>query len=293
MCQDAADLDAFGLELTQFPAPMFDLRRGHSIKRGSTPELFREQSVVEQAVETSFIFERSSLFSNPSFQNVACLHDLGKKEPKKELSEEDVYESNNGTTLTISVGNRIIIASDTRHSSDYTINSRRMTKIYRIGNYFLTAAGFFADGFELYTKLLYRMRLYETYNKMSLGALAHLLHNILYSRRFFPYYSYVCLSGFESGKATIYSFDCVGSYQETKCRCDGSASKMIQPLLDSWVSGKNFENFRELCFEDALKLVKRAFDGAAERDVKTKDFLEIYVLDGDLVNHQVVSLRKD
>lgn len=266
---------------------MFDLGKGHCARRKSVPEQFGEQSIVGQPMEPHFGCERPSLFSNPSF------HVLGKKEPKKELTEEEVYEENGGTTLTISVANKIIIASDTRHSSGYTINSRKMTKIYRIGDYFLTTTGFFADGFELYTKLLYRTRLYETYNKMSLGALAHLLHNVLYSRRFFPYYSYACLSGFENGEATIYSFDCIGSYQKTKCRCDGSGSKMIQPLLDSWISGKNFENFRELSFDDALALVKRAFDGAAERDIKTKDFLEIYVLDGGLVNHQVVPLRQD
>lgn len=256
------------------------------------PELFTEQSMVEHMPEANFIFERPVVLSSPSFRSVECLDDLGGR-PKRDLSEEDVYESNSGTTLTISVANKIIIASDTRHSSDYTINSRRMTKIYRIGDYFLTATGFFADGFELFTKLLYRMRLYETYGKMSLSALAHLLHNILYSRRFFPYYSYTCLSGFEKGKAKVYSFDCLGSYQETRCRCDGSGSKMIQPILDSWISGKNFEGFQELGFDETLRLVRKAFDGAAERDVKTKDFLEIYVLDGSEVTRQIVSLRKD
>ncbi|KAI5180830.1 20S proteasome subunit beta 6, partial [Pancytospora epiphaga] len=99
--------------------------------------------------------------------------------------------------------------------------------------------------------------------------------------------------GFENGVAGIYSFDSIGSYELVSCRCDGSSSKIIQPLLDSWISGKNFQGFQELDFENALGLVKKAFDSAAERDVRTKDYLEIYTVDGEEVTHEFVELRKD
>lgn len=135
--------------------------------------------------------------------------------------------------------------------------------------------------------------MHEAYEKITLKALARLLCNILYSKRFFPYYSYICLSGFEDGEATIYSFDCIGSYQTTKCRCDGSGSKMIQPLLDSWIVGKNFENYQNVSFENTIEIVKKAFDAAAERDIKTKDFLELCILDGSSINYQIIPLRRD
>jgi len=222
----------------------------------------------------------------PQSTTFTYLSDLLSASPRQAgIKEEDVYENNSGTSLVVSVHNKLIIASDTRHSSEYTINSRNMTKIFKIGNFYLSTTGFFADSFEVYTVLCYEVRKYET--------LAHLLHNILYTRRFFPYYTYCILSGMEGGVATMYSYDPVGSYQEGKCRCNGSGSVMIQPLLDSWISGENFKDFRQLTFPETVELVKKAFDAASERDVKTKDQLEIYVVDEEGETHEYVDLRKD
>ncbi|KAI5149831.1 20S proteasome subunit beta 6 [Enteropsectra breve] len=212
---------------------------------------------------------------------------------KHAASEEDLYENNGGTSLALIVENKLILASDTRHSSEYNINSRNMTKIYRIGDFFITTAGFYADGFEIYNQMMYNIRSYETDEKLTLSGAAHLLHNLLYRRRFFPLYSYVCLCGFEKGEAKIYSYDCIGSYGQVECRCDGSGSKMIQPLLDSWIEGGNFVGFKKPDFNAAYELVKKAFDAASERDVKTKDYLELYVVDESQVHHEYIELRKD
>ncbi len=38
------------------------------------------------------------------------------------------------------------------------------------------------------------------------------------------------------GKGCVYSFDPVGSYERESCRAGGSASSMLQPLLDNQVS---------------------------------------------------------
>lgn len=209
------------------------------------------------------------------------------------VSQDDLYEYNGGTSLVITAHNKIIIASDTRHSSEYTINSRRMTKIFKVAGFYLSTTGFYADSFEVYTILCYEVQKYETYGKITLKALAHLLHNVLYSRRFFPYYTYCILSGMESGVATMYSYDPVGSYQLSQCRCNGSGATMIQPLLDSWIGGGNFKGFRELTFPETVELVKKAFDAACERDVKTKDYLEMYVVDEEGETHEFVDLRRD
>lgn len=270
---------------------MFELPKANIFKKKDTNDIFPEKKL-------SFSLEEHPLHlsvnNSECVTKIVSLNDiLTKKEPTTQASEDELYENNNGTALTIEVDNKLIIACDTRHRAEYHINSRKMTKIYRIGDFFLTCVGFYADGFELYSKLLYQVKQYEAYQKMPLKAMAHLLHNILYSRRFFPLFAYTTLSGYENGKALIYSYDCVGSYQLTRCKCDGSASSMVQPLLDSWINGKNFINHEHLSFDDALELVKKAFDSAAERDVCTKDFLEIYVVDKDNVSHEFIQLRKD
>lgn len=210
-----------------------------------------------------------------------------------EVKEEDLYEDNGGTTLTIKLQNKLIIAADTRLNAQYNIYTRYSTKIHKIKDYFLTTVGFHADSHKIALTLDYQLKQYEQYDKMTLSALAEFLHHVLYNNRFFPLYSYCCLCGFENGEATIYSYDCIGSYQKTECRVNGSGTAMIQPLFDSWISGKNFENYSQISFEDALCLVKKAFHSAAEADVKTGDYLEIYILDNNKVEKEVTDLRKD
>lgn len=268
----------------------FSFEKNYSINRKTVRELFKEEPMKVERKESVFSTRDDSSFPTPKF---IYLQDILFKGKDKEVSEEDLYESNGGTSLVVAADNKIIIASDTRHSSDYTINSRKMTKIFKIGEFYLATTGFFADSFDVYTNLMYQVRQYETHKKISLKALAHLLHNLLYSKRFFPYYSYAILCGFENGTATVYSYDPVGSYDKTRCRCNGSGSVMIQPLLDSWIMGKNFKGFRELSLSETLELVKKAFDAASERDVKTKDYLEIYVIEEDSMSHEFIPLRKD
>ena len=217
---------------------------------------------------------------------------------KHEITQEDVYDSNGGTTLSVCIGDHLIVASDTRHSAEYNINSRIMSRIFRIGDFFFTITGFFADGYQVYLELLYKIEQYELDRPITLASAAHALMGILYMRRFFPYYVHPCLSGFERSadgrmEPVVYSFDSIGSYERIKCRCDGTASTMVQPLIDSWVSGKNFVGFTEQTPEEVVSLVKMAFSAAAERDVHTKDYLEMYVVRPDHIDRTVVDLRKD
>lgn len=215
----------------------------------------------------------------------------------KEVTEEEIYEDNSGTSLAIIIKDKLLIASDTRHSAEYNINSRKMTKIFKVGEFFLVTTGFYADGFEVYNALMYEIKKYETESPITLKSAAHLLFNILYSRRFFPYYVFPILAGFEKTengmKPAIYSFDSIGSYESVSCQCNGSGSSMIQPLLDSWVSGKNFKNHSEYNDEFIISLVKKAFDSVGETDVRTKDFIEIYIIDTKNTKRIEVPMRQD
>ncbi|TBT99397.1 subunit beta of proteasome [Hamiltosporidium magnivora] len=207
------------------------------------------------------------------------------------------YENNSGTTLCIKQSGYIIAACDTRHSGEMNINSREMTKIYSIGDFILTTTGFYADSYELSIRLKYQINMYEVQHnkKITIHSGAHLLCNILYSKRFFPYFTFCCLCGFENKIPYIYSYDPVGSYQECSCRCNGSGAGMIQPLLDSLISKKNWNNctIQDLNDEDGLKLVQKAFEAASERDVKTGDFLEVYIIKEGEIQKSVFPLRKD
>jgi len=134
--------------------------------------------------------------------------------------------------------------------------------------------------------------------RMEIEQIAAVLHIILYRNRFFPKYAYCTLSGFtDAGVPKIFSYDPVGSYEETKCRCNGSGAKMLQPLLDSWISRKNWrceEGKDHKCTEEeVVRLARDVFNSAAETDVKTGDMLEMYVLKKDGFTVYEFPLRSD
>lgn len=50
---------------------------------------------------------------------------------------------------------------------------------------------------------------------------------------------YGCINDCDAGKGAVYSFDPVGSYQRDTYKAGGSASAMLQPLLDNQVKLTN------------------------------------------------------
>lgn len=256
-------------------------------------------------LDAGFKYEKAPFFNADIFKNLKAettdvfknfpvdKNDYFGVRPRANVTEADLYEDNGGTTIMIVVDNKIIIGADTRLNAEYNIYTRKSPKIFQIGKFHLTIAGFFADGYNIFLKLMYELNQYQQYAEMSLSSMARFLHHILYNRRFFPLYSYCCIGGYGNGKATIYDFDCVGSYQSTKCRVNGSGQSMIQPLLDSWIDGKNFNNYKGIEFEDAVKLIKKAFDSAAEADVKTGDHLHLVVVGESGPKEEFMDLRKD
>ncbi|EPR79916.1 20s proteasome subunit beta type-1 [Spraguea lophii 42_110] len=218
-----------------------------------------------------------------------------------EVKEEDVYDNNTGTTLCLSLDNCLVFSADTRHSTGSLINSRESSKIFRYKNIIFCGTGFYADVYEVFQRLKYEIIVYEQRNgPMKISSAAHLLFNILYTRRFFPYYVFCSLGGYEktSDEFLLYSFDCIGSYSLNKCRVDGSAASMIQPLLDSLINKRNWNkevdpSLLDIDKNKAIEIVRSSFNAAAERDVKTGDYLEIIVVERSGMERMVYDLRKD
>ncbi|KAI5186099.1 20S proteasome subunit beta 6 [Nematocida homosporus] len=213
---------------------------------------------------------------------------------------DNLYSDNSGTSLSILGRDFCVVAADTRHSAEYHINTRKATKIFTIGNMVLSATGFYADARSVYAQLKYTIENYEfNFSRpMPIAQAAAALHMILYSNRFFFKYAYCCLSGFTpQGIPKVYSYDPVGSYQETPCRCNGSGERMLQPLLDSWIKRNNWN-----CAEgkeytptaaETVSLIRDLYNGVAETDVKTGDALEVYVITNQSITRDEYPLRGD
>ena len=95
-----------------------------------------------------------------------------------------------------------------------------------------------ADAAALHKNLIIRLEWYRHQNgkTMSTPAIAQMLANMLYYKRFFPYYTFNVLAGVdEQGVGCVYSYDAVGSYERVKYSSSGTGQTLVQPLLDNQV----------------------------------------------------------
>ncbi|XP_027021440.1 proteasome subunit beta type-1 [Tachysurus fulvidraco] len=209
------------------------------------------------------------------------------------------YSFNGGTVLAVAGEDFSIVASDTRLSEGYSIHSRDSPKCYKLTDQtVIGCSGFHGDCLTLTKIIDARLKMYKHSNNktMTSGAIAAMLSTILYGRRFFPYYVYNIIGGLdEQGRGAVYSFDPVGSYQRDAYKAGGSASAMLQPLLDNQIGYKNMENVEQLplTLDKAIQLVKDVFISAAERDVYTGDALKICIVTKDGILEENVPLRRD
>lgn len=97
-----------------------------------------------------------------------------------------------------------------------------------------------------------------------------------------------------SGKGAVFTYDAVGSFERVGYAAQGAGQKLIIPLLDDIVGGRNrADTLPPLTVEAAVETVKEAFVTAGERDIYTGDTVEIFIITKDGVREERFELKKD
>jgi len=209
------------------------------------------------------------------------------------------YDNNAGTILAIAGEDYSLIATDTRLSQGFSIHSRDYPKTYSLTNgSVLGSCGFNGDVLTLAKVIEARLQVFEKDHQrpMSNSSVASMLSTILYYRRFFPYYTNNIVAGLdEEGKGAIFSFDPVGSYERETYRAKGSASAMLQSLLDNQIGCKNQTGVKPtpMPLKKCIALVKDVFTAAAERDIYTGDAVVLSIITKDGTKTERFPLRRD
>jgi len=221
------------------------------------------------------------------------------------------YADNSGTLVGVAGPGYCILASDTRLSDSYFIRSRSIRRIHALdgregeeeGSLLFGAAGCWADSLALVQGLRESIVRYQWENDrvLSVAALSHLLSTTLYSRRMFPFYSLCVVAGLDAKtrEGAIYRYDSIGSFERVRATCAGKGEQLIQPLLDEatnmeqsldlWSMSAEGDSFvtqhspirstaSNMSVDDACKLILRAFQAAAEREITVGDGIEMWIL---------------
>jgi 20S proteasome subunit beta 6 len=208
------------------------------------------------------------------------------------------YEFNGGTSLGICGDDFAVIAADTRLSEGYSILSRNVSKVSVLTDSCVVATGgCYTDIYTLHKVLNSRIEEYyhEHNEHMSTPALAQMLGNTLYGRRFFPYYTFNVVAGIDkNGKGAVYTYDAVGSFERVNYAAQGAGQKLIIPLLDNVVGGRNrSDKIEPFTIESAINIAKDAFITAGERDIYTGDAVEIFIITKEGVRKELFELKRD
>lgn len=223
------------------------------------------------------------------------------KNGTKEVQSWSPYTENGGTVASIAGQGFVILAADTRLSGDYCIHTRDdTTKIFQLTpETYLASSGMLADRLQLQQVLKYRVQWYKFNNAgrtPSTNAIAKLVFTILYQRRFFPYYAFSMIVGFDEKKHGVcYHYDVVGSTEPKVYGTSGSASSFVEPLLDCLLMKKNMVGQvpETLSMEQTIDMMKNAFVGAAERDIFTGDAVDFHIITPQGTRRERFPLRRD
>lgn len=223
------------------------------------------------------------------------------KNATKEVNRWSPYTDNGGTVGAIAGKGFVILAGDTRLSGDYCVHMRDdHTKIFQLtsGTY-LASSGMQGDRLQLQQVLKYRIQWYRFSNggrTPTTNAIAKLVFTLLYQRRFFPYYAFSMIVGFDEEKYGVcYHYDVIGSTEPRTYATSGSASTFVEPLLDCLLQNKQLIGNlpKSVSQEEALNMLKTAFVGATERDIFTGDAVEFHIITPEGVTTELFPLRRD
>lgn len=210
------------------------------------------------------------------------------KEGKKD--EFSPYEDNGGSVAAYGGNGFCVVAADTRMNLGYAIPTRNLGKIFPLtSRCVLLASGMAVDVAALVKDLEYNITWYRHNNEreMPTDAVARLLSNTLYGKRFFPYYAFCVLAGIDKdGRGCCFEYDAVGSYEKLAYGSSGSAKMLMQPFLDSQLNHQhqqlpNGPQGYDVPLDDAKALVREALTVGAERDIHTGDWIDIWVIHAD------------
>ena len=181
------------------------------------------------------------------------------------LKEDDVKVLKTGTTtIGLLAKDAVILGAERKATMGYLIASKTTKKILKIDDHIgMSIAGVVGDAQAIDRYIKAEIKLFNLHEgrKPTVKATSHLIANILYGRRFYPYIVQLIVGGYNAKGPSLFSLEPDGSIIEEKDYfSSGSGSPMAFGVLE--------DNFKpNMPAEEARRLVARAISAAIKRDI--------------------------
>lgn len=173
-----------------------------------------------------------------------------------------------GTSVGLKYEDGIALASDTRSTTRYLVQSKEVQKIFKIqDNIGVAISGLAGDAQNLVDLIKSESNLYKIEKRKQIQpkSMARLTSNIFHSRRMFPYIVSIIMGGVGEDGPKLYFLDPAGGQlAEEKFACGGTGASVAYGVLE-----QSYEEF--IGKKEGLKLAAQAIKQAIERDAATGD----------------------
>jgi len=159
-----------------------------------------------------------------------------------------------------------------------------------------------ADATTLHRILKIRITMYQHAHRKepNLTAIAQMLSEILYHKRFFPYYTFNVLAGVDDdGVGGCYHYDAIGSFERVEYTTSGSGSALTHAVLDNVISEDNKvpaakrDKNTPIPADQLVDLCNDVMNSAAERDIYTGDGAEVFVITANGTAKRKYQMKED
>ena len=190
------------------------------------------------------------------------------------------------TTIGIVCKDGVVLASEKRVSYGYTIMSKAGKKLFIIIDHIGAAcAGLVADMQILTRQVSAYAKLFELNNgrRISVKAASKTMSNLLFQRRFFPYFTQTIVGGIDDEGPSLYTLDPMGSLIPDKYATIGSGAQIAVGVLE--------ESYREgLTLEEGRDLALRAMRSAIKRDIASGNGIDLLLISKDGIREENLTL---
>ncbi|MFH1445061.1 MAG: archaeal proteasome endopeptidase complex subunit beta [Nanoarchaeota archaeon] len=167
------------------------------------------------------------------------------------------------TTVGVVCKGAVVLGAERKATMGYLVADKNAQKILQLDNHIaMTIAGMQGDAQALGRFLKAEFKLYELHEgkKIGVNSAANLVSNMLYARRFFPYFVQLIVGGYDK-EPGLYIFDPSGAVTDEKeYFSTGSGSPFALGVLENQFK-------KDMTVEETKRMVANAIYSATKRDI--------------------------